>query len=108
MFSPTPIPPEQRRGTDPERMEEDTDPPRLCGGFPVPLTLRTLWAAATIEDTGAVEDAQTTIDFTALLRRAQRLVCRAQQHPVRLESEVLPRETPRFEGARRPQSSHST
>src|SRR5437764_4126807 len=79
-------------------MQQATSPTRLRGCFPVPLTLRTLWAAATIEDPGAVGDTRTAIGFTALLSWAQRLASRAQQHPARLESEVLPRETPRFPG----------
>ena len=65
--SPAPIAPEQWRGTNPERMQQDTDPTRLRGCFPMPLTLRTLWAAATIAYPGAVEHAQTTICFAALL-----------------------------------------
>src|SRR6266567_8211961 len=95
VFSATPIPPEQRRGTNPQRMEQDTDPTRLRGCFPMPLTLQTLWTAATIADPGAVEDAQTAIGFTALLGWAQRLASRTGQPPVRLEGEVLPREPPR-------------
>ena len=105
--STAPIPPEQRRGTNPERMQQYTDPTRLRGCFPVPLTLQTLWAAATIEYPGAVEHAQTAIGFAALLGWAQRLAIWAVQHPVGLEGEVLPRETPRFEGARQPQACHS-
>ena len=65
--SPAPIAPEQRRGTNPERMQQDTDPTRLCGGFPVPLTLLAQRAAATIADPGAIEHAQTAISFAALL-----------------------------------------
>src|SRR5216684_7290122 len=98
MLSPAPIPPEQRRGTNPERMEQYTDPTRLRGCFPVPLTLRTLWAAATIAYPGAVEHAQTAIGFAALLGWAQRLASRTVQHPVGLEGEVLPGETPHFPG----------
>src|SRR6266567_5117667 len=64
----------------------------------MPLTLRTLWAAATIEDPSAVEHAQTAIGFAALLGGAQRLAIWTVQHPVVLEGEVLPRETIRFPG----------
>src|SRR5947209_11811469 len=59
VFSATPIPPKQRRGTNPERMQQDTDASRLRGGLPMPLSMQTLWAAAAIADPGAVEDAQT-------------------------------------------------
>ena len=52
VFSATPISPEQRRGTHPERMEQDTDATRLRGCLSMPLTLRTLWAAAAIADPG--------------------------------------------------------
>src|SRR5438067_6983337 len=53
----------QRRGTNPERMEQATSPTRLRGCLPMPLTLPTLWAAAAIADLGAVEHAQTAIGF---------------------------------------------
>src|SRR5713226_5265189 len=88
VLSPAPIPPEQRSGTNPERMQQDTDPTRFCGCFPVPLALQTLWAAATIEDPGTVKDAQTAIDFAALLGWAQRLASRTGERPVGLEGEV--------------------
>ena len=92
VLSAAPIPPKQRRGTNPERMQQDTDPTRLRGCFPIPLTLRTPWAAATIGDPGAVEHAQTAIGFPALLGWAQRLAIWTVQHPVGLEDEVLPRD----------------
>src|SRR5207244_7779922 len=79
-------------------MQQATSPTRLRGCFPVPLALRTLWAAATIEDPGAVEHAQTAIGFAASLGWAQRLARRTGQHPVGLESEVLPREPIGFPG----------
>src|SRR5712692_2953831 len=79
-------------------MQQATSPTRLRGCFPVPLTLRTLWAAATIEDPGAVEHAQTATGKALLLGWAQRLASRTGQHPVGLEDEVLPRETTRFPG----------
>src|SRR6266849_9261685 len=79
-------------------MQQETDPTRLCGCFPVPLTLQTLWAAATIAYPGAVEDAQTAFGFAALLGGTQRLTSRTAQHPIRLEGEVLPGETSRFPG----------
>ena len=66
MLSAAPILPEQRRGTNLERMEQDTDATRLRGGFPIPLTLQTLWPAPAIADPSAVEDAQTAIGFVAL------------------------------------------
>src|SRR2546425_2699865 len=79
-------------------MQQDTDATRLRGCLPVPLALRTLWAAATIEDPGTVEHAQTAIGFAALLGWAQRLARRTGQRPVGLESEVLPREPIGFPG----------
>jgi hypothetical protein len=98
VLSAAPIPPEQWRGANPERMEQYTDATRLRRCFPVPLTLRTLWAAATIEDPSTVEHTQTAIGFAALLGWAQRLARRAGQRPVGLKSEVLPREPIGFPG----------
>jgi len=73
MLPPAPIPPEQWRGTSLKRMQQHTDPTRLHGGFPVPLTLLAHRAAATIKDPGAVEHTQTAIRFAALFRGTQRL-----------------------------------
>src|SRR6266568_6948547 len=88
-------------------MQQATSPTRLRGCFPVPLTLQTLWAATTIEDAGAVEDAQTAIGKALLLGWAQRLASRTGQRPVGLEGEVLPRETPRFPGQGARSACHS-
>jgi len=96
--SPAPISPEQGSETNPERMQQYTDPTWLRGGFPVPLTLLAQRAAATIKYPGAVEHAQTAISFAALLGWVQRLASWTVQRPVGLEGEVLPRETARFPG----------
>src|SRR5438270_13786930 len=64
----------------------------------MPLTLRTLWAVATIADPSAVEHAQTAIGFPALLGWAQCLAIWTVQHPVGLEDKVLPQEPIRFPG----------
>src|SRR5260370_2333920 len=79
-------------------MEQDTDPTRLRGCFPMSLTLQTLWAAAAIADPGAVEDAQTAIGFVAVVGWAQGCARRTGQRPVGLEGEVLAREPIRFPG----------
>jgi len=97
----------QRRGTNRERMQQPTPPTRLRGCFPVPLTLQALWAAATIEYSGAVEHAQTAIGKALLLGWTQRLASRAGQRPVALVGEVLPRETTRFPGQGARSASHS-
>lgn len=98
VLSPAPRPPEQRRGTRLERMEQDTDPTWLRGCFPVPLTLFAQRAAAIIAHPGAIEHAQTAIGFAALLGGVQRLASRTGQRPIRLQTEVLSRETTRFPG----------
>ena len=91
VLSPAPIS-RSRSGAGPTRRgcEPHTDPTRLRGCFPVPLTLQTLWAATTIEDAGAVEHAQTAIGKALLLGWAQRLASRTVQRPIGLEGEVLP------------------
>ena len=98
MLSPAPILPEQRRGTNLERMEQDTDATRLRGCFPIPLTLRTLWAAAAIEDPGAVEDAQTAIGKALLLGWAQRLASRTDSTPSGWRAKSCPENRPAFQG----------
>ena len=107
VLSAAPIPPEQGCGPHRKRVQQNTDPTRLRGDFPMPLALLAQRAATTIENSGTVEDAQTAIRFAALLGGAQRLARRTGQRPVGLEGEVLPRETPRFEGARRSKACHS-
>ena len=98
VLSAAPVPPEQRCGTHRERVQQNTDPTGLRGGFPMPLARLSQRAAATIENSGTVEDAQTAISFAALLGWAQRLARRAGQRPIGLESEILPAETTRFPG----------
>ena len=98
VLSAAPVPPEQRRGTHRERVQQNTDPTGLRGGFPMPLARLSQRAAATIENSGTVEDAQTAISLAALLGGAQRLARRTGQRPIGLESEILPAETTRFPG----------
>ena len=98
VFSPAPILPEQRGGTDLERMQEDADLARLGCGAPIPLTLLTQRTGATTADTGPVHDAQASISFSALLMRDQLLVGGATQCPIWLERKVLSREATSFPG----------
>jgi hypothetical protein len=79
-------------------MEQNTDPTRLRGDFPMPLARLSQRAAATIEHSGTVEDAQTAISFAALLGGVQRLARRTSQRPIGLKSEILPAETTCFPG----------
>ena len=64
----------------------------------MPLARLSQRAAATIENSGTVEDAQTAISEALLLGGAQRLARRTGQRPIGLESEILPAETTRFPG----------
>jgi hypothetical protein len=106
-LSPAPIPPEQRPGTNPERMQPYPDPRRLRAGFPVPLTALAQRAAATIAYPGAVEYAQTAIGEALLLGWAQRLACRTGQRPSGRAGEILARETIRFPGQGARSACHS-
>jgi hypothetical protein len=98
VFSAAPIAPEQRRRTNLERMQQQTDATRFGRGVSMPLTLLAQWAVATVADAGAVEDAQTAIRFVALLGGTQRLALWTQQHAAGLEREILSREPSRFPG----------
>jgi len=83
------VAPEQRRGTNNEGMQEDTDLARLCGGVAIPLTLSAARTGTTTADAGSIHDAQAPIGFSALFMRDKFLVSGAPQRPIRLESEVL-------------------
>jgi hypothetical protein len=60
MLSPAPILPEERRTSDGEEMEEDTDLARLCGGVTIPLALLAQRTGTTTADAGSIHprDAQ--------------------------------------------------
>ena len=96
VLSAAPIAPEQRCGTHRERVQQATSPTRFRGAFPMPLARLSQRAAATIENSGTVEDAQTAISEALLLGGAQRLARRTGQRPIGLESEILAREATRF------------
>jgi hypothetical protein len=99
VFSAGPIPPKQRRGTNHERVQQDTHSTRLCGGGAIPLALLTQWTGAATADAGSIHDTQTPIDFSALFMREQFLVSRTPECPIRLERKVLARKATRFPGA---------
>jgi hypothetical protein len=88
MLSAAPIPPEERRGTNGQRMEEHADLARLLCGMSLPLTLLAQRTGPTPADAGSIHHAQAAIGFSALLMRDQRAPSRAPQSPIRLEREV--------------------
>jgi hypothetical protein len=55
--SAAPIAPEQRRGTHPERMQQDTHLARLCGRAAIPLTLLAQWTRAAVANAGSIDHA---------------------------------------------------
>jgi hypothetical protein len=79
-------------------MQQHADLARLCGGAALPLALLAQRTGTATADAGPIHDAQASIGFSALLMREKLLVSGAPQRPIRLESEVLARETPRFPG----------
>lgn len=89
MVSATPISPEERCGTDGERMQEHADLTRLLGGVALPLALLPFRTGTTAADAGSIHDAQAPVSFSALFMRGQFLVCRAPKRSIGLESKVL-------------------
>src|SRR6266566_5252789 len=98
LLSAAPIPPEQRRRSHRERMQQQTDPTWLCRLRAVPLTLLAQGTYTTVCNPGGVEHPQRAIVLGALLGRVQRLACWTTQCPVGLEGKVLSREAASFPG----------
>jgi hypothetical protein len=92
MFSAAPISPEERCGTNGERMEQDTHLARLLSGAALPLALLAHRAGTTTADAGSIHHAQASIGLSALLLDAKLLVCGAAQCSAWLEREVVTRE----------------
>jgi|SRR5579883_337461 len=88
MNSSTPAIPEERRILNRGRMQQDAHPERLSRVAPIPLTLRTFRTRAAIANAGAIDDPQTTIDFSLWLMGNQHLTCRTSQRPIGLERKV--------------------
>src|SRR5450755_2631618 len=65
MFSAAPISPEERRGTNGERMEQDAHLARLLRGAALPLALLAHRAGTTTADAGSIHHAQASIGFSA-------------------------------------------
>jgi len=107
MLSATPITPEQRSGAKRERMQQQTDPTRLCRLWAVPLTLLAQGARATVAYPGGVEHPQAAIGFATLFGWVQRLVRRTAQGPVRLERKGFSREAARLPGRGARSACHS-
>jgi hypothetical protein len=89
MLSAAPISPEERCGTNSERVEQHADLARLFGRAAIPLTPLTQRAGAATVNTGSVHHAQTSIGFSAVLMRGQLLICRAAKRSIGLERKVL-------------------
>jgi hypothetical protein len=101
VLSAAPISPEQRCGTHPQRMQQDTDLARLRCGAAIPLTLLTQRTRAATANAGRIHHAQAAIGFPAPLLGRQRLPCWTAERPVGLERKVLARKAPCFPGGSR-------
>ena len=75
MLSATPISPEQRCGTQAERMQQDTNLARLRCSAAIPLTLLTQRTGAATANAGGIHHTQAAIGFSAPLLGRQRLPC---------------------------------
>jgi hypothetical protein len=96
MLSPAPIPPEERRIPNHERMQEHTHLARLFGGAALPLTLLTQRTGATTANARRIHDTQTPIGLSAALLGRKRWPCWTPERPVGLERKVGSGEAPRF------------
>src|SRR4051812_16896168 len=92
MFSATPISPEERCGTNGERMEQEAHLAWLLGGTALPLALLAERTGPTTANAGRIHHAQAAIDFSTLLLNTKLLVCWTAQGPVWLEREIVARE----------------
>jgi hypothetical protein len=88
----------QRLLPDSERMEKDADLAWLLGGTPLPLTLLTQLAGATVANARRKHHAQAPIGLSTSFMGMKRPVCGTTQRPIRLEGKVSSRETPGFPG----------
>ena len=99
MFSAAPIPPEQRCGTNGERMQQHTDLAWLQGFATLPLALLAQRAGAATAHAGRIHDTQAAIGFSTPLVSFQHLPCWAAKRPIGLERKVLPSEATCFPGS---------
>ncbi len=74
VLSAAPIPPEKRRKTNRERMQQHADLARLCGSVAIPLALLAQRTGTATADAGSIHHAQASIGLSALLMGAKLLV----------------------------------
>jgi hypothetical protein len=98
VLSAAPIPPEQRCGIHPERMQQHTHLTRLRGRVAIPLTLLAQRTRAAVANAGRIDHAQTTIGLATPLLEVKLLPCWTAERPIRLERKVGSCEAPRFPG----------
>src|SRR5260370_47069 len=98
MLSATPVSPAQGSRSYLEGMQQHTDSTRLSSRRPVPLTLLSPPAGATVSYPGGVDQPQPAIRFAALFGRAQRLALWTAQGAIGLLHKILPREATSFPG----------
>lgn len=89
VFPAVPISPEERCGTNGERMEQDAHLARLCCGSAIPLALLAQGTGPTTANAGSIDYAQAPIGFSTVFMWDQFLVGRATQRSIRLESKIL-------------------
>ncbi len=89
MLSSTPISPEQRCRTHPERMQKHAHLARLRSSAPIPLTLVTQGTGATTADARCIDHAQAPVGLSTLLMGTKLLVRWTAQRPSWLESEIV-------------------
>ncbi len=99
VFSATPIPPEQRCTTHPERMQQHTYLTRLRGRAPIPLTLLAQRTRAAVANAGRIHHAQTAIGLSPPLLEVKRVSCWTAQRPIGLERKAGSGEATRFPGS---------
>ncbi len=88
MLSPAPIPPEERRIANHERMQEHTDLAWFLGDTALPLALLAQRIGATTTNAGRIHHAQAPVNFSTPLMGDHCAPGWTPEGPVRLERKV--------------------
>lgn len=98
LYAMAPVPPEQRRRGEGQRMQEHAHPARLPGVPGMPLALLAQPTGTAVAYLSGIDHTQAPIGVAAMFRRRERLPGRTAQRPIRLARKVSTREAAVFPG----------